>query len=97
VSTGGLGVHIDSIELWEVRRVKAPETSKPDFTDVTVPQASPSSVRGEGAELGTGDRGGTQGGGTSSGSSASIGSFVFSLHLEVAATLATIILQASSR
>jgi hypothetical protein len=43
-------------------------------------------------ELGAGGRGGI-----SSGSSASIGSFVFSLHLEIVATLATTILQASCR
>jgi hypothetical protein len=40
-----------------VRGVKAPEASEPDFTGVTVPQASPSNVRGWGAELGTGGRG----------------------------------------
>jgi hypothetical protein len=44
--------------LWEVRRVEAPEASQPDFTGVSIPQASPSSVRGRGAELGTGGRGG---------------------------------------
>jgi hypothetical protein len=61
VSTGGLRVAMESIGLREARGVKAPETSKPDFTDVTVPQASPSDVRSRGAELGTGGRGGQSG------------------------------------
>jgi hypothetical protein len=52
---------MESIGLREARGVKAPETSKPDFTDVTVPQASPSDVRSRGAELGTGGRGGQSG------------------------------------
>jgi hypothetical protein len=41
-----------------VRGVEAPEASEPDFTGVTVPQGSPSSVGGGGAELGAGGRGG---------------------------------------
>jgi hypothetical protein len=55
---GSLGVGVGSIGLREVRRVKAPEVSKPDFTGVTVPQASPSNVRGRGMELGASGRGG---------------------------------------
>jgi hypothetical protein len=46
-----------SIELWEIRGVEAPETSKPDFTSVTVPQASPSNIGGGGVERGAGGRG----------------------------------------
>jgi hypothetical protein len=37
VSTGGLRVGMGSIGLREVKGVKAPEASKPDFTGVTVP------------------------------------------------------------
>jgi hypothetical protein len=58
LSTGGLRVGIESLGLREVRGVEASEASKPDFTDVTVPLVSPSSVRGRGAELGAGGRGG---------------------------------------
>jgi hypothetical protein len=54
MSTGGLRVHIESIGLREVRGVEAPEASEPDFICVAVPQGSPSSVRGGGAEVGTG-------------------------------------------
>jgi hypothetical protein len=100
MSTGGLGLCIEYIGLWEVRGVEALEASEPDFTGVTLPQASPSSIRDRDAEFGTGGRGGesgTKGSGTSSVSSASIGFFAFSLHLEAVATLATIILQASYR
>jgi hypothetical protein len=82
MSTGGLGVGMGSIGLREVRGVEAPDASKPDFTVMTVPQVSPSDIGGGGVERGTGGRGeyrGTQGNGTSSGSSASIGSFVFAL------------------
>jgi hypothetical protein len=77
-----------SIGFSEVRGVEATEASGSDFTGVTVPRASPSNVRGEGMELGASGRGGksgTQSGGISSGSLPSIGSFAFSLHLEVAA------------
>jgi hypothetical protein len=80
-----------SIGLGDIRGVEAPDDSKPDFTGVTVPQASPSDVGGRVwnwvlmAELDKVAH-------ITSGSSASTGSFVFSLHLEVAATLATIIL-----
>jgi hypothetical protein len=80
VRTGGLGLGLRSVGPGEVRGIEALESSGPDFTDVTIPRASPSNVAGEGVEM-----------------SASTGSFVFSLHLEVAATLATIILKASSR
>jgi hypothetical protein len=85
--------------LREVRGVEAPEASGPDFTGVTVPGASSSNVEGEGAELGASGRGGQSGtwGSGSSGSTASTVSFDFSLHLEVEATLATIVLQISSR
>jgi hypothetical protein len=41
-----------SIGLREARGVEAPKASGPDFTVVTVPQASPSNVGGRGAELG---------------------------------------------
>jgi hypothetical protein len=58
VSTGGLGVGMGPIGPWEVRGVKIPEASEPDFTGVTVPQASPYNVRGRGAQLGAGGRGG---------------------------------------
>jgi hypothetical protein len=58
VRTGGLGVGMGSIGLKEVRGVEALEASKPDFTGVTAPQESPSSVRGGGAEPGTGGRSG---------------------------------------
>jgi hypothetical protein len=88
------------IGLREVRGVEAPGASRPDFTGLIVPQAFPSNVKGEGVELGAGGRGeqsGTWAGGIFLGSWASIGSFVFSLYLEVMATLATIILQVSSR
>jgi hypothetical protein len=61
VSAGRLRVGVESAGLREVRGVKAPEASEPDFKSVTVPQASSSSVRGEGAELGTGGRGGESG------------------------------------
>jgi hypothetical protein len=37
VSTGGLEVHIELIELREVSGVEALEASEPDFTGVTVP------------------------------------------------------------
>jgi hypothetical protein len=47
-----------SIGLREVRGVEAPEASKPDFTGMTVLQVFPSNVRGKGAELGVGGRGG---------------------------------------
>jgi hypothetical protein len=40
------------IGLREVRGVEASEASRPDFTGVTVPQASPFNIKGEGAELG---------------------------------------------
>jgi hypothetical protein len=49
VSTGKLEVGMGSIGLREVSGVKATEASEPDFTGVTVPQASPSSVGGRGA------------------------------------------------
>jgi hypothetical protein len=58
VSTSRVGVDMGSTGLSEVRAVEAPEASRPDFTGVTVPRASPSNVEGEGVELGTGGRGG---------------------------------------
>jgi hypothetical protein len=48
---------MESIGLRSIRGIEAPEASKPDFTGVTVPRASPSSGRGGGAELGAGGRG----------------------------------------
>jgi hypothetical protein len=51
-------VGMGPIGPWEVRGVKIPEASEPDFTGVTVPQASPYNVRGRGAQLGAGGRGG---------------------------------------
>jgi hypothetical protein len=53
-SWSGHGIH----RLREVVGVEAPEASGPDCTGGTVPHASPSNVRGEGVELGAGDRGG---------------------------------------
>jgi hypothetical protein len=58
VRTGGLGVVMGSTGLGEVKGVEVPGASRPDFTGVTVPQASPSNAGGGGAELGTGGRGG---------------------------------------
>jgi hypothetical protein len=40
------------------QELEVPGASRPDFTGVTVPLASPSSVGGRGAELGAGGRGG---------------------------------------
>jgi hypothetical protein len=45
------------IGLGEVRGVEAPGTSRPDFTGVIVPWASPSDAEGEDAELGVSGRG----------------------------------------
>jgi hypothetical protein len=61
VSTGGLGVCIESIGFKVARGVEAPEASEPDFICATVPPASPSWARGRGSELGTGGRGGLRG------------------------------------
>jgi hypothetical protein len=52
VRTGVLRVGMGSIGLREVRGLEAPEASGPDFTGVTVPQASSPNVKGKGAELG---------------------------------------------
>jgi hypothetical protein len=57
VSTGTLRVGMGSKELREFRGVAAPEASTPDFTGLTVPQASPSNIGGGGMELGNGGRG----------------------------------------
>jgi hypothetical protein len=56
VSTSRLGVDMGSIGLREVREVEDPKASEPDFTGVTVPQASPSNARGRGVELGADGR-----------------------------------------
>jgi hypothetical protein len=56
VRTGGLRVGMGPIGLGEVRGVEAPEASGPDFTVVTVPQASLSNIKHEGAELGASGR-----------------------------------------
>jgi hypothetical protein len=58
VRTSELGVGMRSIGLREVRGVEVPEASGPDFTGVTVPQASPSDVKSKGAKLGASGRGG---------------------------------------
>jgi hypothetical protein len=58
VSTSRLGVDMGSIGLREVREVEDPKASEPDFTGVTVPQASLSDVRGDSVELGVGGRDG---------------------------------------
>jgi hypothetical protein len=58
VRVGGLRVDLGSLGPGEVREVKAHEVSEPDFTGVTVPHASSSNVKGEGTELGVGDRDG---------------------------------------
>jgi hypothetical protein len=42
----------------DVKGVGTPQKSRSDFTGVTVPWISPSSVGGRGAELGAGGRGG---------------------------------------
>jgi hypothetical protein len=100
VRTGGLGVGIGSIGLGEVKGVEIPGASGPNFTAVIVPQASPSNFGSGGCGIGCWWQRWIKwqiGGGVSSGSSAGTGSFAFSLHLEVVAILATIILQASHR
>jgi hypothetical protein len=51
-------VGIGSIGLKLVRGVETPETPRPDFTGVIVPQGSPSDVKGEGVELGASGKGG---------------------------------------
>jgi hypothetical protein len=48
----GHGVH----RTQEFRGIEAPEASRPDFTGVTIPRASPSNVGGKGTELGAGSR-----------------------------------------
>jgi hypothetical protein len=58
VSTGGLRVSMGSTGLREVTRVEVPEAFGPDFTGVTVSQASPSNIGGKGTELSVGGRGG---------------------------------------
>jgi hypothetical protein len=58
VTTGGLRVGMGSKRLAEVRGLEAEEAPRPDFKGVSVPQASPSDVRGEGAELCADGRGG---------------------------------------
>jgi hypothetical protein len=58
VSTGRLEVDMESIGLRVVRIVEAPEASEPHFASVTIPQASPSNVRGGSVELGASVRGG---------------------------------------
>jgi hypothetical protein len=47
-----------STGLREVTRVEVPEAFGPDFTGVTVSQASPSNIGGKGTELSVGGRGG---------------------------------------
>jgi hypothetical protein len=47
-----------SVGFGEVREVEVPEASGPDLTGVTVPQASPSDVKGKGEELDASGRGG---------------------------------------
>jgi hypothetical protein len=49
---------MESIRFREVSGVKAQEASNLDFIGMTVPQASPFSVRGGDAELVAGGRGG---------------------------------------
>jgi hypothetical protein len=58
VRIGRLGVGMESTRLGEVRGIKDPEAFGSDFTGVTVPQASPSDVKGEEEELGAGGRDG---------------------------------------
>jgi hypothetical protein len=48
---------MEIIGLREVRGVKVPEASEPDFTGVIVPRASPSNVGYEVAQLGADGRG----------------------------------------
>jgi hypothetical protein len=99
VSTGRLRVGIGSIGLREVREVEAPEASESNFTGVTLPQDSPSNFGG-GAQnwvlVAEVDK-----------MAHRVGYFLGFLsqyrllflfpYLEVAATLATIILQAFFR
>jgi hypothetical protein len=55
VRTGRLEVDLGSIGPKEVRGVKTPKVSGPDFTGVFGPWASPFNVKGRGTELGVGD------------------------------------------
>jgi hypothetical protein len=50
----GHGVH----RTREVKGVEAPGASRPNFTGVTVPWASPSDTKGKGVELSAGGKGG---------------------------------------
>jgi hypothetical protein len=58
VRTGVFGVGMGSIGLREVKGVGAPGASRPDFTGVIVPRASPSNVGVGGMELGARGRSG---------------------------------------